>query len=120
MMPGLFPWPGGPGASGRGRVSGRISGASDSYPGTLSDDIVVLDRSRVVILDLTRARPAQEWREYYTAYAQEFTWPPATRLEVDQRGGWHAHLGSNPTGCRWSAWSLPEVYDMVTRATGGR
>ena len=101
----------GPGSPGRSR------GELAFYLGTLSDDIVVLDRGRAVVLDLTRARPEPGWREWYASAAAGFAWPAATRIEIGQRGGWHAYLGSGP-GCRWSSWSLPEVHEMITRATG--
>jgi hypothetical protein len=102
---------GGLGSPGRTRVG------PEPYPVTLCEDVVVLDRSRAVILDLA-AVGNREWRGYYIACAREFAWPDETCLIVD-RGGWHATLGG--PGCRWSSWSLPEVHDMITRAVkGGR
>jgi len=86
---------------------------------------VVLDRSRAVILDLTALRHA-EWRDYFVACARELDWPAGTLLEVDRRGCWHAHLGTPAypgarpfLGSRWSAWFLPDVHEMITRAVRG-
>lgn len=95
----------------------RTHGVSFHSPGALADDIVVLDLSRAVVLDLACTCPEPEWRACCTSAAAGFTWPAATRIKIDRRGTWHAELGRGP-GCRWSSWSLPEVHEMITRATG--
>ncbi len=94
---------------------GRTRPVPGPYPVTPGDGIVVLDPSRAVILDLTALRLGPEWRAYYVNCAAGFTWPVATRLEVDRRGGWHAYRGSGP-GCRWSSWYLPDVAAMTGAA----
>ncbi len=114
---------GGGGAAGLAASSSAACPASgrrppDPYLAALGSRVVVLDRSRAVILVLQAAGLPGYWAEFYARTAAEFTWPGGTVVEAGQDGNWTVSWGR--PGCRWSSRFLPDAHEMVIRAAGGR